>query len=443
MSLKNLALQCSIDYIVRWDFSLLAFVSDLKVRSFLESSAKANFRLSKRTRSWHRSILSLLIASALILGAISMVHPVVAGGDTGMYPGDSVQTGYSAGYTGSGSISEVTVDIESLPSLSLNSHIFFMLDTGDLISCSGFMQDVAEWVPITGWQENYMNGNSNCDSASDSTQASPAIASGDEAVEEIYQASSSTTTYYTADLSNGGAGSETTSSISTWGDNSWQTMTEYMGISGSVPSLDYEYGQFVAGGTIYDVGGPSTSLSGTITGLSEGPYSGACATNTFNLGSWSNTIYGYNEPSFTVEGQCTNNYESSGTVGGGVISDPTWAAGTPNGDEAELRGPNLGDGANVTVDFGQSVDSGDLCLFGYSDNNGNGAYDSTVVVSTSPDDTTWTTLTTTTISPSSTNNPTWINLGSVGSSYEYVNVTAVDNNNLSANFYLGAVAASC
>ena len=371
------------------------------------------------------------MALFLILAASSKAQIVYAGGGNSQTAiGTSDQTGYSATYTAGGTLTAVQVDIDTLPSLSLGSRMNMALNTGNISSCSGFMQDIAQYEPVGGpYLEYYMNGDSGCIASEDSSQASPQIASGDRIWMEIYKATSTTTTYYIEDLSNSGLAYETVTSLSTWTQDSWQTMTEYFGTSGSVPSFDYDKGNFTDTGT-KPIGGSGTSVTGS--------YGGACATASYSLGSWSNSIHGYNEPSFTTEGFCSTSYTTSNTIGsGGQANNPTYADGTPNGQAAQLRGPNSGDGGYDIVSFGQSV-GGELHLFAYSYNNGGGAYDSEVIVSTSSDDTHWTQLYSSQWTPSATNTLAWVDIGSV-SNIEYVNVTTIYYGGYSANLYVGAV----
>lgn len=375
----------------------------------------------------------------ILLLASPLAKPVHAGGDLGLYAGDTAQMGYTASYTGTGTLTAVQVDLDTLPSLSLNYAIMFILNTGeistDCVSANGFMQDAVQYdTSLIGYQEIYMNGAAGCFASAFSNQASPQIASGHRIWLEILY-SLGNTYYYVKDLSTGAMGYQVVSSLSSWNYNSFQTMTESMGHgTGSISSFYYDKGNVSNGVSTYPVGGPSTSVSGS--------YGGVCAGSDYVLGSWSTSIYGYNQPSFTIFGNCglrdvtpTNHVFHSG-----VVNNPTYASGTPNYYYAEIRGPNPTDGGFVIIDLTQ-LSSGQLNLFAYSFNNGAGAYSSNVIVSVSSDRVSWTVLSSSVWSPAPSNVGTWHNLGSV-SSIRYVNVTAWDNpaNNYSADLLVGAVA---
>jgi hypothetical protein len=132
--------------------------------------------------------------------------------------------------------------------------------------------------------------------------------------------------------------------------------------------------------------------------------------------------------------------DAYGVINSGQVTNPSYILGGPDNDLAEIRGPNSGDGAYIVADYGTHL-YGTLSVLGYSYNNGAGAYYSYIEVYTSPDDSTWTEVYNGFISPSGTNTPAWINVGTIssGSPIEYVKIVTVYAAGDSANFYIDAV----
>lgn len=73
-------------------------------------------------------------------------------------------------------------------------------------------------------------------------------------------------------------------------------------------------------------------------------------------------------------------------------------------------------------------------LIGYLYNNGAGAYYTHVIVATSTDNVSWTQIYSQNWDPSSTNLPSWVQIGSVPN-IRYVKITAIDDQGYSANLF--------
>lgn len=158
-------------------------------------------------------------------------------------------------------------------------------------------------------------------------------------------------------------------------------------------------------------------------------YSNAQYTNLSGSGStWSQTY---------LAGSFLTSYVTSGTTGGGSVANPSYIVGQPDGSYAELRGPNSGDSAYDEASFGNAY-NGTIAIYGYSYNNGGGAYYSYVQVAVSSTGSSWTTVYSDTWNPSSSNTPTWIPVASV-TGMEYVKVTVSYNSGDSANIYIDAI----
>lgn len=109
--------------------------------------------------------------------------------------------------------------------------------------------------------------------------------------------------------------------------------------------------------------------------------------------------------------------------GSGSVTNPTYLAGAPDGKYTQLAAPNGGNEAWDEGSFGGS-NSGTLAIYGYSYNNGGGAYYSNVTVTVSSTGTSWTKVYSAIWKPASS--PSWIPIGSVTSA-KYINITAFDS----------------
>jgi hypothetical protein len=345
-----------------------------------------------------------------------------------MSPPDTIQMGYDAKYSGTGTISLVETEF-SAPSVTLgscssacsqfmdSSFMGFILNTGDNTACTGFMQDGLLYYSA-GWTEVYMNGFMHCTSVNMVTQIP--VSTGDYILLEISH-SGTLTTYTIRDLTKGTTTSTTAQSLSTWPDNLFETMTESDALSTTTGATNYFSSYF---------GDPSGNLVPVTTSLITDQYGGACTSSTYSLGAWLNTAYGYSEPSVTSYGNCVyqlgvnTQHQYGHCLSGGSVTTPTNVQGGPDGGYANLHAPNTGNCAWEIADMAASF-TGTLSLYGYSYNNGAGAYYSNVTIWVSGSGTTWTKLYSHTWSPASA--PSWVTIGSV-SSIRYVNITVVDYN---------------
>ena len=254
-----------------------------------------------------------------------------------------------------------------------------------------------------------MNGNSQC---AGTFVNLPAMYSSNT-IDFYIDAPNSQTTYYNVwDTTNGNFWSQSATNIGSWSSNrDFQSMSESSSALTSVGEITYSSSEVEVGSTWYNVGGSSTTTPSS--------YGGVCSASSFTQGSWyGSPSWGYTQPSFTIEGFCVtsvppNDYGQGGNSGS--ISNPSGIVGAPDGSLTMLAAPNLNDYAWVVGDLGAgwsiSPGSFNIALDAYSYNNGQGAYYSDVQIQTSSDNVNWNTVYSGTISPSSTNLPTWMNLG--------------------------------
>ncbi len=129
------------------------------------------------------------------------------------------------------------------------------------------------------------------------------------------------------------------------------------------------------------------------------------------------------------------------STSGGVATDPSYIVGSPGypalGSPAKLGAGNSGDSATIIAGLGAKV-SGTLQIYGYSYDNGDGAYYSYMQVSVSSNDKTWTVVYSGVWNPSSTNSPSWIRIASV-TDIAYVKVYTTYYDGDSAKLYLYSV----
>jgi hypothetical protein len=346
--------------------------------------------------------------------------------------------GYTSYWTSMlGGVYAVYTKVTSLPQVSMTSSgwIGFMVNTGNLLSCSGFMQ-VGVFYDNNGggWKEGYMNADSNCALTHFTNQIS-SVSPGDNMELEISQ-SGTNTIYSVKDDRTGASTNVTVITIGQWDYNSFQTMTEAQG--DVLTKSDFSCtNSYVSDVIKYYITTDSYYMS------DPARYGGACTTsaNIYNIGTWQNSIYGYDEPQLNTRGHCVDNVHSYGTRNGGGVNNPSNIVGTPDGSFAQLGAGNYGDSAFIEIDFGAKY-SGTISVLGYSYNNGNGAYNSHVLASVSSDGSSWSSIYSSVWSPSNGNNPTWITLG-VAKSIRYVNITVADDLGDSANVFLDAMSLGC
>lgn len=158
-------------------------------------------------------------------------------------------------------------------------------------------------------------------------------------------------------------------------------------------------------------------------------YSNAQYTNPTGSGTTWNQTYD--------AGVLVSSYVASGATGTGSVTNPAYIVGPPDGLYATVAAPNSPDTAYDEGSFG-SANSGTLVIYGYSYNNGAGAYYSRVQVQASSDGSTWTTVYTNTWSPSSNNQPAWVTIASV-TGIKYVKVTVSYYSGYSARIYIDSI----
>jgi hypothetical protein len=360
-----------------------------------------------------------------------------------MTPPSTAQMGYSATYTGSGTITGVetqfvvpTVTLGTCDNCQQHNDVnfaAFLLNSGDDTTCSGFIQ-VGETYLSTGWDAVYMNGFNNCSSANMLTQITLHV--NDVVYLELSQ-NSGITTFTIQDLTTGSKATSGAQSLSTWNRNLFQTMAESSSEGAGIGATTWDRSYF------HD---PQGNLVAVSTSYSPFQYGGVCSPSIYTLGSWSNTQpYGYNEAFYNTIGNCAFTLGKSGgtsqyghCLSGGVVTNPTYLEGGPDGRYANLHASNLGDCAWVIANFGKSCQTmqftGHLYIYGYSINNGAGAYYSNVTVKVSSTGTTWTRIYSQIWGPSS--GPSGVLIGSV-TNVQYVNITAVDCKGTHCGNYYG------
>lgn len=358
-----------------------------------------------------------------------------------------MQMGYSASYIGAGTVDEVDVDVVHIPSVNMSldkyscgpvnclyGWIGFMLNTGDLNNCGGFMQDIVQFNSNSGgttWTEYYMNGNSQCGESSFGSTFS--IPKGHDVLLKIYL-SGTNTEYYVEDISTGTHSTQQTSNLGTWNKNSFQTMTEATDIAMTVGASSYQAATFhVQNGNNYYTYNIASSSAYTQV---SGSYTGICSITPYSLGSWSNTFYGYDQALATVQGYCP----SSAGGRSGHYGNTNYMYGGADGYSGYLSAPNSGDVSTVILGFNEEFVGG-ISIDGYSYNNNAGAYYSYVQVWVTAYNDSWPAnpIYSATWSPSSSNSPNWIFIGDVQSGIQFIKIEVSYNSGYSAKVYIDAV----
>jgi hypothetical protein len=129
--------------------------------------------------------------------------------------------------------------------------------------------------------------------------------------------------------------------------------------------------------------------------------------------------------------------ESFSSNKSGLLYYLSWAVGSPDGWCATLTALHSGNTSSIVGDMGALV-SGTLKIDGFSAGVGGGKYNSYVVVSTSADYVHWNPLYSGTWTPSTTNLPQWITIGSV-SNVRYIKVLVQYYNGQSAEVLVDSV----
>src|SRR2546428_2921899 len=351
-------------------------------------------------------------------------------------PPDTMQSGYHLYYTGTGTIKEVDTTLDSLPSVTIpdpGNFVAFLLNTGDLNNCAGFMQVGILAASSNSWVPVFMNGNPSC--GANNIPLSLTINQGNKI--QFLMAHSTNPTimaYEVINVSTGYGVAQDESSFPSWSPDSFQTMTEATSLGASLGSTTYD------SSVIQDPNGNNINVvsSGNPNLTSPVEDGGACTDAVYAPGAWQNSpTYGYAEPAVSPKGNCLYHYDSAAPIGSGTYSNPTKLIYGPDNVLAQEYGGNSGDGATIAADLGQSF-SGTLKIDGYSYNNGRGGYYTHVKVETSSDNINWSLIYSQTWNPSSTNTPSEVTIGSV-SNVKYVRITAVDDLGNSANLFVDAV----
>ncbi len=194
--------------------------------------------------------------------------------------------------------------------------------------------------------------------------------------------------------------------------------------------LAYTYGNMYSGAGDMDYTGVHMFNCGSSSCIIvvTAEYSNAQYTNLSGSGTSYDQTY--------LAGSFVTSYVTSGASGGSV-TNPSYIVGEPDGNYAVLAAPNSGDSAYDEGSFGAKY-NGTIAIYGYSYNNGGGAYYSYVQVAVSATGSSWTTVYSATWDPSSGNTPTYIPIASV-TGIEYVKITVSDNSGLSAKIYVDAI----
>jgi hypothetical protein len=394
-------------------------------------------------------MLSLLVIPSVAFSYIGQPYPACP--QVCANPITNAQTGYGnpVKYTGSGTIQEVYSEVKALPSAS-NVGQFFApwVNSGNVTSvCNSSPQIMQVGVAIGGFVKSstvyypYYVYNNSCLINLMSNPSSSSV--GDHVALSIY-ISGGNAWFQVDDLTNGALTYTTVTGTSDWSYNEFQTMAEAQCEGCSIGSLTYENSFLTtpSGSNMY-----ITTGSSSLTGVS--PYGSACATSSYSgLSTWTNSpSYGYSEPGFTTEGTCAYAVTSDGFTGSGSVPNVGYIPGGPDGNSANLHAANSGDSSYAVLTFGTQITTGaTLWIDGYSYNNGNGAYYCTIDVYYSADGSTWYSFTGNPyhLKPSSTNTPSWIQIGKTSSiKAVYVKVVAIDGTQSSGNstsFYVDAMA---
>lgn len=343
---------------------------------------------------------------------------------------DTMQSGYDVHYSGTGTIQSVSTTIDTVPGVSIpdtGNFVAFLLNTGDLTTCSGFMQDGILETASNSWSPIYMNGQSSCFTSN----ITPAITiNQNNKVSFTIQHSGTTTTYTVNNISTGKTATTSVTALSTWNKNNFETMTEATSVGPTMTSTTYDSSKLVdpSGSTVNIVSSGNPNLT------TPTEYGGACTDSVYSPGAWQNSAtYGYSEPSAIPNGHCVFNWNSIASIGSGSYSNANGMKGGPDNSLTQLYGGNLNDGAYVIVTLGQQF-TGTLKTYGYS----HSGYSSHVKVDTSSDCSTFSNIYSQTWSPSGTNTPSWVTIGSV-SNIKCVKVTAIDDTGFSADVFMDAL----
>lgn len=320
------------------------------------------------------------------------------------------------------------VSAPTVSSLSSGGWFDLLLDTGNLASCAGIMQNGLE-TQGSSWYELYVNGNS-CVANNYTTMTS--ISAGHNVESRVDAYSSSQTEFSMYDNNTGNFVYQLVSNLQTWSYNTIETMTESDSLSGTAGSVQWQDAAFDQSGYGYSVGGTGTSTPVA--------YGGVCSTSVTTFGSWSTSYYGFQEPSFGLEGLCTTGLNQDYTTyGQGQVHNEAYSVGFPNSNYAEIYGGNNGDGGSIYPAWASGQHSGELYIWGYSYNNGGGvAYRSWVIVKYY-NGASWVQLSASYWNPSATNTGSWIDIGHVTNA-EVVNITSIFYGGYSADIFVGAVA---
>jgi hypothetical protein len=250
--------------------------------------------------------------------------------------------------------------------------------------------------------------------------------------------STSHTYYQVTDVTTESTWDTTVSNIGTWGDNSFQTMSESSSALTTVGYTNYE-NSFIEVGppgciscTEYNVGG-----SGTYPPLF---YGGVCSSSSYSLGTWSNSVYGYSQPAFTIEGSCIRSVADSNICIQGdshnLVSNPGGIIGAPDYSYTELYAGNPGDCAWVSGSLGQKqTPSSSYSIraeaYSYS------GYESYLFAFISTDGSTWTQIGDVKITSTGL---AWIQIGTTSSSVLYIKLEAEFYNGYSSRVGIDSVA---
>lgn len=363
--------------------------------------------------------------------------------NTGIYPSiysRTVQMGYNSNYTGSGPIGEVSTTLHNLSTMNSTSSdtgasFAQLLDTGGSksppgTSCEGFMQvGVLAAISQGHYDPIYMDGVNGC-GGTYFTPSAGTFVPGHQVVLEI-EAINSTTSLFEATDQNvtGATWSKYATNIGSWGNNTFQTMTESESSLTGVGGSTYEYSNMIASGTFYYPGGSSTTTPTS--------YGGVCASTPYSLEAWSTGYHGFYESSFSIEGPCAQLVPANGygTYNNGVINSPNSVIGTPHGTFTELKGPGSTDGAYVVGDLDGTWSGVTYTIYihAYS-------YSTTTTVDIYGASTfgTWSLISANTVTASSS--PAWIAMGTYSSPIRYVEISVTYSGSNPADLFVDSIA---
>jgi len=282
------------------------------------------------------------------------------------------------------------------------------------------------------WRPIYMNGEPHCWLSNISPNG--AFAQGNQLIFRIGH-SGSTTTYSVYNAATQKNSTQSVTSLSTWNQNTFQTMTESLSEQASIGSTYYDNSYIV------DPNGQRIYITNGSPGGIPTEYGGACTIAPWYEGAWQDSFHGHFQPAVNPVGHCGFLMVDVHTIGFGNYANPAYIQYGPDSFSAQLYGGNQGDGAYITTELSGTAGplfTGTLYIDGYSYNNGRGAYSSHVKVDVSSDGNTFTNIYSQTWNPSSNNSPSWISIGSV-TNIRYVKVTAIDDGGLSANIFMDAL----